>query len=625
MSSQNNTSLSEVHGSVDVKSGMSFRKKLFAFMGPAYLVSVGYMDPGNWATDIEGGSRYGYSLIWVLLLSNLMALLLQSLSVRLGIVRGRDLAQASRELYPKFINYFLYGLAEIAIAACDLAEVLGMAIGLQLLFHIPLFWGVIICAFDTFILLLLLHYGIRKIEAFIITLVAIIGLAFFAQIFIANPSISNIAGGFIPGFADDGALYIAIAIIGATVMPHNLYLHSSLVQTRKIERTPKEIKRALKFNFLDSTIALNIAFFVNMSILVVAATAFFMNGQKDVSDIRQAHLLLTPLLGSTVAPVLFAVALICAGQSSTITGTLAGQIVMEGYLNLRIAPWLRRLITRLIAIIPALFVIYISGEDATGPLLVFSQVILSLQLGFAVIPLIHFVSNKEKMGEFVISKLVKSLAWICALVIVVLNLKMVGNEIQHWILDKGWGDIKVILTLAFVIISIAILIYITIAPLITNKIDRAVELPHKKDLVIHDNISLNPKRVALALDFTDADLNVIPQALRQGGKEATYLLIHISETATAQLLGKEAGDYETEVDQENLNKYKTQIEAWGYRCEIKMGYGRPRKEISRIAKESNADLLVMGAHGHKGIKDLIFGSTIDAVRHNLTIPILVVR
>lgn len=625
MSSQNNTSLSEVHGSVDVKSGMSFRKKLFAFMGPAYLVSVGYMDPGNWATDIEGGSRYGYSLIWVLLLSNLMALLLQSLSVRLGIVRGRDLAQASRELYPKFINYFLYGLAEIAIAACDLAEVLGMAIGLQLLFHIPLFWGVIICAFDTFILLLLLHYGIRKIEAFIITLVAIIGLAFFAQIFIANPSISNIAGGFIPGFADDGALYIAIAIIGATVMPHNLYLHSSLVQTRKIERTPKEIKRALKFNFLDSTIALNIAFFVNMSILVVAATAFFMNGQKDVSDIRQAHLLLTPLLGSTVAPVLFAVALICAGQSSTITGTLAGQIVMEGYLNLRIAPWLRRLITRLIAIIPALFVIYISGEDATGPLLVFSQVILSLQLGFAVIPLIHFVSDKEKMGEFVISKLVKSLAWICALVIVVLNLKMVGNEIQHWILDKGWGDIKVILTLAFVIISIAILIYITIAPLITNKIDRAVELPHKKDLVIHDNISLNPKRVALALDFTDADLNVIPQALRQGGKEATYLLIHISETATAQLLGKEAGDYETEVDQENLNKYKTQIEAWGYRCEIKMGYGRPRKEISRIAKESNADLLVMGAHGHKGIKDLIFGSTIDAVRHNLTIPILVVR
>lgn len=500
MSSQNNTSLSEVHGSVDVKSGMSFRKKLFAFMGPAYLVSVGYMDPGNWATDIEGGSKYGYSLIWVLLLSNLMALLLQSLSVRLGIVRGRDLAQASRELYPKFINYFLYGLAEIAIAACDLAEVLGMAIGLQLLFHIPLFWGVIICAFDTFILLLLLHYGIRKIEAFIITLVAIIGLAFFAQVFIAHPEISNIAGGFIPGFADDGALYIAIAIIGATVMPHNLYLHSSLVQTRKIERTPTEIKRALKFNFIDSTIALNIAFFVNMSILVVAATAFFMNGQKDVSDIRQAHLLLTPLLGSTVAPVLFAVALICAGQSSTITGTLAGQIVMEGYLNLRIAPWLRRLITRLIAIIPALFVIYIAGEDATGPLLVFSQVILSLQLGFAVIPLIHFVSDKEKMGEFVISKLVKSLAWICALVIVVLNLKMVGNELQHWILDKGWGDIKVILTLAFVIISIAILIYITIAPLIANKIDRTVDLPHKKDLVIHGNISMNPKRVAIALD-----------------------------------------------------------------------------------------------------------------------------
>jgi manganese transport protein len=298
---------------------------------------------------------------------------------------------------------------------------------------------------------------------------------------------------------------------------------------------------------------------------------------------------------------------------------------MEGYLNLRIAPWLRRVITRLIAIAPALLVIYVSGEDATGPLLVFSQVILSLQLGFAVIPLIHFVSDKEKMGEFVISKLVKSLAWLCALVIVVLNLKMVGNELHHWILENGWGDIKVILCLLFVVISIAILIYISIAPLLSNKIDRTVNLPHKKDLVIDDNIIMNPQRVALALDFTDADLNVIPQALRQGGKNATYYLIHISETANAQLLGKEAGDYETEVDQENLAKYKSQMEAWGYSCEIKMGYGRPRKEISRIAIECNVDLLVMGAHGHKGIKDLIFGSTIDAVRHNLTIPILVVR
>jgi len=422
MSAKNKASLSEVHSSVDVKSGMSFRKKLFAFMGPAYLVSVGYMDPGNWATDIEGGSRYGYSLIWVLLLSNLMALLLQSLSVRLGIVRGRDLAQASRELYPKYINYFLYVLAEIAIAACDLAEVLGMAIGLQLLFHIPLFWGVIICAFDTFILLLLLHYGIRKIEAFIITLVVIIGLAFFAQVFIAHPDISNIAGGFIPGFANDGALYIAIAIIGATVMPHNLYLHSSLVQTRKIDRTPKEIKRALKFNFLDSTIALNIAFFVNMSILVVAATAFFMNGQKDVSDIRQAHLLLTPLLGSTVAPILFAVALICAGQSSTITGTLAGQIVMEGFLNIRLKPWLRRLITRLIAVIPALIVAILYGEQGTTELLVLSQVILSMQLSFAVVPLVMFTNDKAKMGEFVNKPFLKICVWIISIIIIVLNL-----------------------------------------------------------------------------------------------------------------------------------------------------------------------------------------------------------
>jgi manganese transport protein len=625
MSAVNKKTLSEVNGSVEIKAGMSFRKKLLAFIGPAYLVSVGYMDPGNWATDIEGGSKYGYSLIWVLLLSNLMALLLQSLSVRLGVVRGRDLAQASRELYPKYINYFLYILAEIAIAACDLAEVLGMAIGLQLLFHIPLFWGVVICAFDTFVLLLLLHYGIRKIEAFIISLVAIIGIAFFAQIFIAQPVLSNIVSGFIPSFADDGALYIAIAIIGATVMPHNLYLHSSLVQTRKIERTPKEIKRALKFNFLDSTIALNIAFFVNMSILVVAATAFFMNGQKDVVDIRQAHLLLTPLLGSKVAPILFAVALICAGQSSTITGTLAGQIVMEGYLNIRIAPWLRRLITRLFAIIPALFVISIAGENATAPLLVFSQVILSLQLGFAVIPLIHFVSDKEKMGEFVISKIVKSLAWICALLIVTLNLKMVGNQLQHWIILFGWQNPKVIFSILLIIISLIVLVYISIYPFFSRNRERTVNLPHKKDLAIDDTIIMHPQRVALALDFTNADLSVIPQALRQGGKNATYYLIHISETANAQLLGTEAGDYETELDLDNLKKYKLQIEQWGYQCEIKMGYGRPRKEIARIAKESNADLLVMGAHGHKGISDLIFGSTIDAVRHNLTIPILVVR
>lgn len=625
MASLNKPTLSEVNDSIEIKPEMSFRKKLLAFIGPAYLVSVGYMDPGNWATDIEGGSKYGYSLIWVLLLSNLMALLLQSLSVRLGVVRGRDLAQASRELYPKYINYFLYVLAEIAIAACDLAEVLGMAIGLQLLFHIPLFWGVIICAFDTFILLLLLHYGIRKIEAFIIGLVAVIGIAFFAQVVIAKPSLMNIASGFSPGFTDHGALYIAIAIIGATVMPHNLYLHSSLVQTRKIERTPKEIKRALKFNFLDSTIALNIAFLVNMSILVVAATAFFMHGQKNVCDIRQAHLLLTPLLGSKVAPILFAIALISAGQSSTITGTLAGQIVMEGYLNLRIAPWLRRVITRMIAIVPALFVIYYAGENATAPLLVLSQVILSLQLGFAVIPLIHFVSDKDKMGEFVISPIIKILAWICALIIVLLNLKMLGNQLQDWVVTTGWSDIKVILTIGFVFISLIILVYITVHPLVSSNQDRTVDLPHKKDLTLDDSISITPKRIALALDFTDADLSVIPQALRQGGKTATYLLIHISETANAQLLGKEAGDYETELDTENLFKYKSQMEALGYSCEIRMGFGRPRKEISRITRECNADLLVMGAHGHKGFKDLIFGSTIDAVRHNLTIPILVVR
>ncbi len=366
---EQHTSLSEVHGSIKVDSSMSFKRRLLAFLGPAYMVSVGYMDPGNWATDIAGGSQFGYSLIWVLLMSNLMALLLQSLSVRLGIVRGRDLAQASREMFPGFVNNFLYVLAEIAIAACDLAEVLGMAIGLYLLFDLPLMYGVVISALDTFLLLFLMNHGIRKMEVFIISLVATIGLAFVAQMVIAQPVISEVMTGFIPTSMSNTALYIAIGIIGATVMPHNLYLHSALVQTRKFDRTDKEISRAIKFNILDSTIALNAAFFVNAAILILAASTFYKVGMHEVNDIMDAHRLLEPLLGSKLAPILFAVALLCAGQSSTITGTLAGQIVMEGYLNLRIAPWIRRLITRLIAIIPAVLVIHIAGESATTELL----------------------------------------------------------------------------------------------------------------------------------------------------------------------------------------------------------------------------------------------------------------
>ena len=363
-------SLSEVNASVETSGKIGYRRKLLAFIGPAYLVSVGYMDPGNWATDIAGGSQFGYKLIWVLLMSNLIAQLLQGLCIRLGLVRGRDLAQASRELFPQPINIFLYILAEIAIAACDLAEVLGMAIALQLLFNIPLLWGVCICILDTFLVLLLLKQGIQKLEAFIISLIAIIGMAFFAQMIFAAPSVSEIALGFIPSIPNSTALYIAIGIIGATVMPHNLYLHSSLVQTRKIGRSTKDIKMAFKFNLIDSTIALNIAFFVNAAILILAGSVFYKHGLYGVADIQDAHRLLEPMLGTRWAPILFAIALLCSGQSSTITGTLAGQIVMEGYLNLRIQPWLRRLITRSIAIIPAFFAIKYFGEESTGELLV---------------------------------------------------------------------------------------------------------------------------------------------------------------------------------------------------------------------------------------------------------------
>lgn len=368
-------SLEEVHGTVKVGK-RSFIRKLFAFMGPAYLVSVGYMDPGNWATDIAGGSQFGYGLIWVLVLSNLMALLLQSLSARLGIVAQKDLAQASKEMYPQWVNVILYAFAEVAIAACDLAEVLGMAIGLQLLFGLPLLEGVLLTVLDTLLLLVLMNFGVRKLEAFILSLIFVIGASFFFEMIFSKPVVGDLMTGFIPSLPGPGALYIAIGIIGATVMPHNLYLHSALVQSRQIEKEDKSIKEAIRFNFINSAIALNMAFFVNAAILVLAAATFYSAGMFNVSEINDAYQFLEPLLGNRWAPILFAVALIAAGQSSTITGTLAGQVVMEGYLNLRIQPWIRRLITRSIAIIPAFFSILYFGNQASGQLLILSQVIL---------------------------------------------------------------------------------------------------------------------------------------------------------------------------------------------------------------------------------------------------------
>lgn len=616
------TSLSEVHESVDTTTKKTGWRKIFSFLGPAYLVSVGYMDPGNWATDLAGGSKFGYSLIWVLLMSNLMALLLQGLSARLGIVRRRDLAQANRETYPRAINYGLWFLAEIAIAATDLAEVLGMAIGLQLLTGLPLIWGVSLTVLDTFLLLYLQKKGIRKMEAFIIALVAIVAISFLIQILMAKPDAAEVVKGLIPTFPSDEALYIAIGIIGATVMPHNLYLHSALVQSRKIDRTNEGIKQALKFNRIDSTIALNIAFLVNAAILVLAATVFFKTGNSDVAEIKEAHRLLPGFLGNA-APVLFAVALIAAGQSSTVTGTLAGQIIMEGYLSLRISPMLRRLITRLVAIIPALIVIIIYGEDEVDALLVLSQVILSLQLGFAIIPLIHFVSEKKTMGRFAIKTPTKIAAWLIASILIYLNGKMLVNEASA-VFTGNNTLLKVLLSLAGLAFA-SLLAYIVLHPLITKQ-SRHVSIQMHPDINTIKNLSIPAfSKIAVALDFSVSDEKLLAYAIGQGRDKSSYLLLHIVESASANLLGNESADFETLKDAEQMNFYVSQLQEKGFDAEGKLGFRNRVKEIVRLVKESDADMLVIGAHGHTALKDFIYGETVNAVRHELKIPVLVVN
>ncbi len=624
MSNKNSESLSEVHGSV-ITSGKTGWRKLMAFIGPAYLVSVGYMDPGNWATDIAGGSQFGYKLIWVLLMSNLMALLLQSLSARLGIVRGLDLAQASRNTYPSYVNYPLYVLAQIAIIACDLAEIIGMAIGLNLLFGLPLIWGVSITILDTFLLLFLMNKGMRMMEVFIVSMVFIVGVSFLTEMFIVKPLIGEVLSGFAPSMLSGNALYIAIGIIGATVMPHNLYLHSSLVQTRKIERTAKGIKDSLKYNLIDTTIALNLAFFVNAAILILAATAFYKNGLFEVAEIQDAYKLLDNIFGS-VAPTLFAIALIASGQSSTITGTLAGQIVMEGHLNLRIQPWIRRLLTRLLAIIPAFFTIMFFGEEALGSLLILSQVVLSLQLGFAVIPLIHFNSDREKMKEYTIKTWVKILAWLSALIIVSLNVQLVIEEIGSWLSSTTvsiWWIYLLVIPLAITIGLL--LLYVFLMPFFRKHERKISNVPHGEALEIGELEQVEYKKIGITVDFSKNDRNTFRHALIQGGKIADYYLIHIVETAAARFHGEKVLDHETQSDTDNLEKYQQNLKDMGYQAHIEIGYGTAAKAISELVKAKNLDLLVMGAHGHKGISDLIFGTTVDTVRHNVNIPIMIVK
>ena len=630
-------SLQEVHNSVPV-TGSSRIKRFLAFAGPAYLVSVGYMDPGNWATDLAGGSKYGYALIWVLLMSNLMALLLQSLSARLGIVCRRDLAQANRETYPKYINYALYVLAEIAIIACDVAEVLGMAIGIHLLADIPITWGVAITILDTFLLLGLQKLGMRKMEAFVIGLIFIIGVCFLINIVLASPPMLEVLRGFVPSFPDakelyaakgftkglpnETALYLAIGIIGATVMPHNLYLHSALVQTRKIGADDQSIKRALKNDFFDTAIALNLAFFVNAAILVLAATVFFNTGRTDVASIESAHELLAGSLG-VWAPKLFAIALIAAGQSSTITSTLAGQIIMEGYLRLRLNPWMRRLITRMLAIIISGGVIIWYGDKATDSLLIFSQVVLSLQLGFAIIPLIHFVSDKKKMGAFTIKPLIKILSWLVASILVYLNIKMLAGQAIDFF-TTSYSFMWKLLIVAGSLALLGLLVYVVIFPLL-KRVVKPMPNIHTPIPVLKDLAVPVFHRIAVALDFTERDEKIIAYALSQGQPDTIYTLIHIVESAAAKLLGSSTADLETQEDADRLNQYAEQLKENGINAIPKLGFKNRVDEIVRLVKESNADMLVIGSHGHSGLKDYWHGETINTVRHEVKVPVLIVN
>ncbi|MCC6186096.1 MAG: Nramp family divalent metal transporter [Chitinophagaceae bacterium] len=618
-------SLSDVHQSIDPNKKRKGIRRILAFFGPAYLISVGYMDPGNWATDIAGGSAFGYSLIWVLLMSNVMALLLQSLSARLGIVQGRDLAQCNRHYYPKGINFVLYILAELAIAACDLAEVLGMAIGLNLLLDIPLMWGVSISVLDTFLLLYLQRLGIRKLEAFIITLVAIIGLCFWIEMVYVQPVIGDIAKGFVPSIPNSAALYIAIGIIGATVMPHNLYLHSALVQTRKTGSDRKSILEAIKYNVIDSAIALNLAFFVNAAILILAAAVFYKAGMHEVASMQEAHKLLAPMLGSEWSSHLFAIALIAAGQSSTVTGTLAGQIVMEGYLQLRINPLVRRLITRLIAVIPAVLVIGYLGEQEVDAMLIFSQVILSMQLAFAIIPLIHFVSDKVRMGEFAIGTKTKIASWVVATIVIALNLWQLYESGKTWIsgTDQFWIQALVVL---FVLGFVLLLAITTFYPLILK--NRKQHNSHIHQNIVEINsipVAKNFKTIALALDFSSNDNPILAYALKFAQADTEFVLIHIVESASAAVIGAETQDFEMQEDERILAQYVAALAEKGYAARGKMGFKNRTTAIANIVKECHADLLIVGSHGHHSIKDLLFGETVNVLRHKVDIPIFIAK
>lgn len=621
-------SLAEVNASVIIKPHSNFWLRLITFSGPAFMVSVGYMDPGNWATDLAGGARFGYKLIWIILLANLMAILFQSLSARLGIVYGRDLAQACKDHYSKTINFILWIICEVAIAACDLAEVLGSAIGLYLLFKIPLLWGVLITTFDVLLLMFLMSFGIRKMEAFILALVATIGVCFGIEVFFSNPNYFEAAKGLVPTSMNMEGLFISLGIIGATVMPHNLYLHSALVQSRDVKRTTSGLKEANKFNLIDSVVALNAAFFVNAAILIVAAAVFFKNGYNNVASIIDAHALLAPLLGTKAAPIIFGIALIAAGQSSTITGTFAGQIVMEGFVGLKMRPWLRRLTTRLIAIVPTLIVIKFSGDHAVDSLLILSQVILSLQLPFALIPLLHFTSNKKKMGEFASKMWVMILAWGAASLITLLNLKYLFDLIMESIpLSNAQGILVKYLLIPISAFLLPLLLWMLVEPIFSKaRISTIVQKATAS--FVHGVIkpAIGYKKIGMALEGKrDKDEQIYKGSIDLiKSMKAEVYLINIVQSVTGRFMGELVADKDAFEMNEYLNTFAEKFKAEGIPSQIIIGGGEPKEEIIRIAKKENLELLIAGSHGHKFISDIIYGSTIEGVRHGVQLPVLAI-
>jgi manganese transport protein len=608
-------------------------RRLLAFAGPAYMVAVGYMDPGNWATDLAGGSLFGYRLLWVLLLSNAMAVLLQTLSARLGLVSGRDLAQACRSEYPPPVRIALFVLCEIAIAATDLAEVLGSAVGLNLLLGVPLAPAVLITGGDVLLLLVIQRLGIRRMEAFIVMLIALIGACFLVEIFLCRPDWTGPEGalrGLAPGPLGGQALYVAIGIIGATIMPHNLYLHSSLVQSRDVQRSRLSVKQACRFNLIDSLVAMNGAFLINAAILIVAAATFY--GQAQVTELQQAYHLLGKLLPSPrIAQVAFALALLAAGQSSTVTGTLAGQITMEGFLNFRMRPWLRRLVTRLLAIVPAMAVILSVGQagHAVYWLLILSQVVLSLQLPFAVVPLVKFTSSRIKMGPFANPRWVKALAWVVTGIIVSLNTQLVVQQVGHWGETLGpwrWGLYVGICPLLGVLMGL--LLWMILRP------ERAAQPAPivTAQQVLEGGAGGAPpfRRIGVALQATRDDAGILAQAIALAkANRCELVLLHVVEGVGGQWYGPQTGDLESRQDQFYLDELAGRLgkELAGQTAGVRavLGYGDVTRALAVMTQREGVDLLVVGSHGHRGLGDVIHGATISGLRHAVNVPVFAVR